>query len=196
MRFLWLDTETTGLEVADSSAFELAMILVDNGKLVCERCFWLNPLGGAIQYHEDAGKVHGYSEADILAFPPEAEQVPKIAAFLADAREGFKADGSRSEKLIIAGYNVGFDIKHLGALLERHGFHLADYVDGSVTADVFGQVKKAGIQKALPYLPDRKLGTVAKHLGVSLENAHDAMADIRATREVALKLHALGVKLI
>jgi DNA polymerase-3 subunit epsilon len=52
------------------------------------------------------------------------------------------------------------------------------------------------MQKALPYLPDRKLGTVAKHLGVNLENAHDALADIKATREVAGKLYKLGVALL
>ena len=44
MRFLWLDTETTGLEVTDSAAFELAFILVDGGKMICEKCFFLNPL--------------------------------------------------------------------------------------------------------------------------------------------------------
>jgi len=48
----------------------------------------------------------------------------------------------------------------------------------------------------LPYLPDRKLGTVAKHLGVTLDNAHDALADIKATRQVAAKLHQLGVSLV
>lgn len=39
MRFLWLDTETTGLEVTDSAAFELAFILVDGGKVICEKMF-------------------------------------------------------------------------------------------------------------------------------------------------------------
>lgn len=65
MRFLWLDTETTGIEVTDSAAFEVAMILIDNGSFICERCFFLNPLSETIKYHEEAGKVHGYSEADI-----------------------------------------------------------------------------------------------------------------------------------
>ena len=97
--------------------------------------------------------------------------------------------------MIIAGYNVGFDIGHIKALLERNGYRLEDYFI-NVIADVFLQVKKAGVQKALPYLPDRKLGTVAKHLGVSLENAHDALADIEATREVAKRLYQMGIALI
>ncbi len=195
MRFMWIDTETTGLEVSDSAAFEVGLILVDNGRFICERCFFLNPLSDKIKYHEDSGKVHGYSQKDIEKFPSEKEQVVKIAEFFLSARELFQTDGSKSEKMILAGYNVSFDIKHLDALLERNGYHLKDYFQ-DVVADVFLQVKKAGMQKALPYLPDRKLGTVAKHLGVELKDAHDALADIKATREVAAKLHRLGVSLL
>ena len=195
MRFLWLYTETTGIETTDSAAFELAFILVDNGNFICERDFFLNPLSDKIKYHEDAGKIHGYTEEQIKSFPPEKVQVPVIADFLKSAVELFKTDGSKTEKLIVAGYNVGFDVKHLKALLERNGFFYEDYFDDK-TADVFAQVKQAGIQKALPFLPDRKLGTVAKHLGVQLENAHNALADIRATREVAKKLQLLKVNLI
>ncbi len=194
MRFMWLDTETTGLETTDASAFELAFILVQNGVVICERDFYLNPLSETIKYNEEAGKIHGYTEEQIRAFPPEKEQVMKIAEFLMSSVNLFKSDGSRTEKLVIAGYNVEFDKKHLKALLARNGFNYDDYfID---TADVFEQVKRAGIQKALPYLPDRKLGTVAKHLGVNLENAHNALADIRATREVAKKLQQLNVNLL
>lgn len=195
MRFLWLDTETTGIDPSDSAAFEVAFVLVDNGEAKCERCFFLNPLSDTIKYHEGAGKVHGYSESEIKEFLSEKEQVPKIASFLEEAREMWKKDGSMSEKLVIAGYNVDFDVRHLKALLERNGFNYSDYFQPYV-ADVYTQVKNASIQKALPYLPDRKLGTVAKHLGVDIENAHDALADIRATREVAVKLHKLGINLI
>ena len=80
-------------------------------------------------------------------------------------------------------------------MLDRNGYKFEDYFS-NIIADVFVQVKKAGMQKALPYLPDRKLGTIAKHLGVNLENAHDAMADIKATRSVAAKLHSMGVSLL
>ncbi|MBQ3641597.1 3'-5' exonuclease, partial [bacterium] len=151
MRFMWLDTETTGLETTDASAFELAFILVQNGVVICERDFYLNPLSETIKYNEDAGKIHGYTEEQIKAFPPEKEQVLKIVDFLQSSVNLFKLDGSRTEKLVIAGYNVEFDKKHLKALLARNGFNYDDYfID---TADVFEQVKRASIQKALPYLP-------------------------------------------
>ena len=195
MRFMWIDTETTGIDPSDSAAFQVACVLVDNGQLICERCFFLNPLSETIKYHEGAGSVHGYSEEQIKEFPPEKEQMSRIATFFEEARELFKKDGSKTEKMIIAGYKVGFDIGHIKALLEQNGYQLEDYFM-SIVADVFLQVKKAEVQKALPYLPDRKLGTVAKHLGVNLENAHDALADITATREVAKRLYQMGITLI
>lgn len=195
MRFLWIDTETTGLEVTDSAAFEVAMILVDSGKFICSRCFFLNPLSETIKYHEEAGKVHGYSENDIRSFPAESEQVQKIASFLKDARELWMKDGSKTEKMIVVGYNVGFDIKHLKALLERNGFYYGDYFS-DVVADVFLQVKKAGEMRILPYLKNRKLATVAEHLGIDIGKAHDALSDIKATREVAKSLAKMGVNLL
>lgn len=195
MRVLWFDTETTGIDPADSSIFQLACILIENGQFVCERCFYLNPLSDTIKYNEEAGKIHGYSEETIRAFPDEKEQVEIIVTFLHNAVELFKNDGSRTELLVPAGYNVGFDLKHLEALLARNGHSINEFFKPQV-ADVYEQVKRAGFQKALPYLPDRKLLTVAKHLGVNLDKAHDAMADIRATREVAKKLYLLNVKLV
>ena len=44
------------------------------------------------------------------------------------------------------------------------------------------------------FTPNRKLGTVAKTLGVNLDNAHDALADIRATREVINILWSMVTK--
>lgn len=197
MRFLWFDTETTGVDTGDSAIFEIAMILVDGGKIICERDFCMNPLNGDgnIVYHEDAGKIHGVPEEEIRGYPPESEQVEKIVRFLSEAREMWRTDGSRSEKLVPAGYNVCFDIRFLRAMLERHGYKYGDYFS-SLTADVFDQVKRAGEMRVLPWLRDRKLGTVADHLGVPLEKAHNALSDIRATRMVAAALHRMGAVLI
>ena len=195
MKFLWLDTETTGLEVSDSSIFELGLILVNSGKVICERCFFLNPLSETIKYHESAGKIHGYTEEQIKSFPSEKEQIPKIIEFFKNAMSMFNSENESNEKLMIAGYNVGFDKKHLISLLSRNGFNYDDYFLPE-TADVYEQVKRAGIQKALPQLPDKKLETIAKHLGVDLSNAHDALADIKATRDVAIKLQQMKVNLL
>lgn len=53
----------------------------------------------------------------------------------------------------------------------------------------------AGKLRKLPYLENRKLTTVAKFLNIDLTNAHDAMGDIRATKEVSKSLSEMGVLL-
>lgn len=194
MRIMWIDTETTGLEVTDSSVFMIGAIVTENGVVLCEKTFFLNPLSETIKYHESAGAVHGYSEEDIKSFPAEKTAVVDIAKFFERARELWRPDGSKSEKMVIAGYNVTFDIKHLQTLFERNGLKLEDYFSG-VIADVYLQVQKA-MGNALPVLKNKKLVTVADYLGVDLTNAHDAMADIRATREVAKSLNNQGVSLL
>lgn len=195
MRFLWCDVETTGLDPTNASAFQIAFILVDNGREYGERCFRFNPLSETILYHEDAGKVHGYTKEQIESFPSEREIAPNIIRFLGDATNLFASDGSRFEKMIFAGYNSDeFDWNHVKAVLERNDARMDDYFCGK--ADVFKQVKRAGDARVLPYLPNRKLGTVCDHFQIKMERAHDALSDIRATREVAKSLHKLGIPLM
>lgn len=195
MRFLWCDVETTGLEPENASAFQIAFILVDNGKDYGERCFRFNPLSEKILYNEDAGKVHGYSKEQIESFPPESEIAPNIIRFLNDAINLYASDGSRHEKMIFAGYNSDkFDWNHVKAVLERNGAKMEDYFCGK--ADVFKQVKRASEVKKIPYLENRKLGTICNHFQIKMEKAHDALSDIKATREVAKSLHRLGIPLM
>ena len=195
MRYLWCDVETTGIDAANFSAFQIAFILVDNGRDYGERCFEFNPLSDKILYDEDAGKIHGYTREQIESFPPESEIAPNIIRFLNDAANLFRADGSKHEKMVFAGYNSNeFDWNHVKAVLERNGARMEDFFCGK--ADVFRQVKSAGMARKMPYLPNRKLGTVCAHFRIKMNKAHNALSDIRATREVAKSLHKLGVPLV
>lgn len=97
--------------------------------------------------------------------------------------------------MVFAGYSSDeFDWNHVKAVLERNGAKMEDYFRGK--ADVFKQVKRAGGARKMPYLPNRKLGTVCAHFGIEMDKAHDALSDIRATREVAKSLQRLGIPLI
>lgn len=198
MKFIWCDTETTGLDPENSAPFQIAFIFVSNTKLngqsvkeESERIFYLNPFDiPGIEYSEETGKVHGYSKAVIESFESSAVVVKKIDEFLKDSVE-FR----QHERMFFTGYNGTFDFNHLSKLFERHGLNFEQYFQKQ-KLDVFEQVKKAGEKKVLPYLPNRKLTTIAEHLHVNLSNAHDAMGDIKATREVAKSLAKMGVPLM
>lgn len=198
MKFLWCDTETTGLKPENAAPFQIAMILVTNTtingekiKEESERIFYLNPFDiDGIEYNEDAGKIHGYSKEVIETFEPSSVVVRKIDAFLQDC-----VNYRQTERMFFTGYNGGFDFDHLSSLFNHHNLDFNKYFQKQ-KLDVFEQVKKAGSKGILPYLPNRKLTTIAEYLKVDLSNAHDAMGDIKATREVAKSLSKLGIPLM
>lgn len=192
MKFLWCDVETTGLETTDSAAFEIAMIY-RNGSKTAERDFYLNPLEGDIVYHEDAGKIHGFSEEQIRLFPPAKEVIPKILSFLESCLIDFNPDGEK-QKMFFSGYNCSFDWKHLDALIQRYGNKKMEDYFYPKQADVYIQAKK-GKNLGRINTENLRLGTVCKSFNVLLENAHNALADIRATRDLAIVLQKKGVPL-
>lgn len=198
MKFLWCDTETTGLEPTNAAPFQIAMIFVStttiNGEQLkdeSERIYYCNPFDiSGIEYNEDAGKIHGYKKEIIETFENSSVVVPKIADYLQSC-----VDFRNHERLFFAGYNGEFDFKHLSSLFAHHGKDFGQYFQKQ-HLDVFSQVKRAGELKKIPYLPNRKLTTIAEYLKVNLSNAHDAMGDIKATREVAKSLTKLGIPLM
>ena len=188
MNVMWCDTETTGIEVENSGAFEIALLLAIDGEIKEERTFLLNPLTEKIKYSEESGKIHGVSEEKIRSFEPFNVVITRIIAFISLSIARF----CPNQKLVFAGYNCNFDWKHLKALFERCNYKIDDYFDKQY--DVYEVVKKAGWKRAIPYLENLKLVTVCKSLGVELNNAHSAMADIKATRNVAIELYKRGIK--
>lgn len=193
MKFFWTDTETTGIETTDSAAFEIA-IIYRNGSKTATRDFYLNPLEGNIIYHEDAGKIHGFTEEQIKSFEPAKTMMPRITDFLKECLNDFNPDG-KEEKMFFAGYNCPFDWKHFEALLTRYtNYQMGNFFHEQM-ADVFVQAKK-GKNMGKINTENLKLGTVCKSFNVSLENAHNALADITATRDLAIQLQKQGIPLV
>lgn len=196
MKFLWCDIETTGLETSNAKPFQIAFIFVYSSKdedkiqkAETERIYYLNPYGiPGIEHSLEAEKIHGYSKEKIESFTPAKEVVSIIKKDLADF-----CRFSENEKLIFCGYNCNFDYEHLKSLFSVFEEDFSIYFQDKL--DVFEQVKRASEKKILPYLPNRKLTTVADYLNIDLSQAHDALADIKATREVAKSLTQKGIKL-
>jgi len=197
MKFIWCDTETTGLKPENAAPFQIAFIFVYSGKVndrlikeETERVFYLNPFDiPGIEYNEEAAKVHGYSKEKIESFEPSKIVCARIDEFL-----NTMSNFHEKEQMFFCGYNCKFDYDHIASLFNHHNLDFSKYFNPHLL-DVFEQVKNASSAKVLPYLENRKLTTVAKFLGVNLENAHDALGDITATREVAKSLSQKGINL-
>lgn len=193
---IWCDVETTGLDTENAGAFQIAFIGVTTDKdkkSVHKRMFFLNPLSDKIVYNEESGKIHGISEDEIRSYCPESEIIPNIAKYLEQISTNF---GTQPKMLsYFCGYNPCFDWKFLDAAFKRHGYKLSDYCSPNVL-DVMEQAKKAVASGRVNRFENLKLTTVAKSMGVNMENAHDALCDINATREVSGIFAKLGINLL
>lgn len=181
----WIDTETTGLNPKAHGVHEVAIIIVRDKVIRDRRVFHFNP--ESCEYDEGSKVAHGKTEEEIRAYPPEKEIYPNIKEVFARNSENGAA------KMVFAGYNCPFDYGFIIELMIRNGDAIGNYFTGQFI-DVLELVKRGSKEGKLPYTTDKKLGTMCKALGVPLDNAHAADADILATRELAVKLHILGVK--
>lgn len=198
MKVLWCDTETTGLEPQNAGAFQIAMLFKHGNQKtkVRQRLFFLNPLDEryGIEYTEDSARIHGISRETIESYPKAEEQIPRIVSLFTEYCKDFEPNG-KFEKLYFAGYNCPFDWDHLDALLRRYTDRkMSDFFETKFI-DVYEQVKRAVCMGKIDPM-NKKLGTVCKSLDVPLENAHDALGDITATRNLGARLQRMGVPLM
>lgn len=157
---VFFDIEATGLNVVKDRIIQLAMIKYRPGQDEPEE--WsslINP--GPVLISEEAYKVHGIS-AQMVANKPTFEQLAdKIWDFIGDADLG--------------GYNSDrFDIPMLMEEFARAGkdFNL----ENRSTVDA---------QKIFYKMEPRTLAAAYRlYCGKEMENAHDALEDVRATVEV------------
>ncbi len=194
MKYLWVDTETTGLRPDDSAPFQIAMIFEDtSSSTLTEKVFYLNPYDiDGIEHHKSAEFVHGYTKKQIQRFEESKFIIPEIEDFLIQC----ELTNSPS-KLTFVAYNSPFDYSHLDSLFSKYNIDFSSHFDKEKPmADVLEQVKEAfETTNLFEGLDNKKLSTVAKRLGVKMKNAHDALCDIKTAKEVSKILIEHGINL-
>jgi DNA polymerase-3 subunit epsilon len=154
----FFDLETTGINIINDRIVELSVLKInpDNSTEILTKR--LNPL---IPIPEEASKVHGIYQKDILESPTFKEFANNLAAFL--------------ENCDLAGYNSNkFDIPLL--------------VEEFLRAEVDFEMKNRrliDVQTIFHKMEQRNLSAAVKfYCGREMEHAHSAEADIKATYEV------------
>lgn len=159
MQTLFFDCESTGLKTDTDRIIQLAILILDEeGKTLLSKAKYYNPEGTPIS--KEAQDTHGITEA-----------------MLRDAPK-FKDDAKALKKLfegrIIAGYNImRFDTQILIAEFQRCGI---DINFSGKFIDCLNIEKKLNSNK----LAD----AYRRYTGKDIDNAHDALSDIKATAEV------------
>lgn len=182
-KVFYFDTETDGLDREKNSPWQIAIIVEIPGKRPVEHEFRCQPL---FPQHssQKAFDVSGVSAADIAKLPTPFEIMPEFIGMLSSYIDRFDP----TDKFIMAGYNTSFDkdmlfnwFRCLGQGYFHSWFHkyyLCMYHFMSICHFFCPRLRS---------LQNLRLGTVCEILDIQI-NAHDAMSDIRATREIAGRL--------
>ncbi len=149
--------------------------------------------GELMTYSESAYKVHGLS---IEFLRENGVPYDEAARMIVDFCRSSRISSSRDGLPFIVGQNILFDIGMIQQLLEYAGLwgDFCKTVKGN--EDFHGQFQPLILDTlTLAYLSlcnsgltNYKLGTLAEKLGIELDDAHDADADVTATEEIVRTL--------
>ena len=155
---VFLDLETTGINITKDRIVEIALIKVSPNGNEEEKTLRINP---TVPIPKDASSVHKIYDEDVKDCPTFKEVAKDIASFI--------------EGCDLAGYNSNkFDIPLLAE----------EFLRSDVDIDLKKR-KMIDVQTIFHKMEQRTLSAAYKfYCNKSLENAHAALADTRATYEV------------
>lgn len=181
-KIFWFDTETTGVYPQQNAMIQLAGMIEINGIIKEEINLLFRPAEGRV-IETRALEVNHRTASELLEFP-------HLAVGIGSLKKTFKKyidQYDRDDKFIPAGFNTSFDCDFLRDTFYQSG---DQYGIGSwmfnVNLDVRSWVSLLVAHTGLR-LPNYKLVTICNHFGIQFDGgAHDAFADIKATRELYL----------
>ena len=161
---VWTDCETTGLDEFDNDILDIAIVRVlhDGTEEVFESKVQMARPENA---HPKALAVNGYTEERWANARPAAEVFQEIH------------DRGLLQDCILAGQNVGFDARFVNATFRRLG------IKSRVDYHMFDTVTLA-LEHLKPYIQSVSLVPVCIALGIPVDGAHGAMADVRMAMAV------------
>lgn len=176
-KVLWFDCETTGLNPIKNDIIQLAAMIEVEGKIVAEFNSKCAPFD-ATNVDAKALVVNNLKLEDVLKYPNPRQVQKEFVIFLSRYVDKY----NKSDKYAPAGYNVGFDIDFLSSFFKKAGDSYYGSFFNYKSIDPLRLVHIMDYKRQLD-LPNYKLTTVCEHYGIKFE-AHEALADIKATRDL------------
>ncbi len=158
--FVVFDIETTGFSPTKNKIIEIGAVKVTDGQIVDRMDEFVNP---EVPIPFEIERLTGINDAMVMDAPNIEVILPKFLEF--------------SKGAVLVAHNASFDVSFIS--------HNASVLGDTFDPTVMDTVTLA--RALLPNLNRYKLDTVAKALGVSLENHHRAVDDAEATAGIFLK---------
>lgn len=186
MKVLWLDTETSGLDKDINGIIEIGMIIEIDEEVVEEHNFKMNPVGREIS--EKSLEISGTSLEDLEDYPYWGDIFIKIKGILKKYVNPF----DNTDKFILAGHNVQFDSDFMDSFFkEFEDKYWYSYVKWKHYIDTLPVYPFLEWANTVPQVQSKTLTSLCETFSIPLHDAHTALADIRATRELALEFKEL-----
>ena len=209
-----LDVETGGLDCRECACTQIAMqaVRLDTWTVIDRYQTYIYPYSGhavsarrkvlrtrrqMMQEPEIPMKYEpqalAYADITMELLRAQGTEIRKVAAAVIDfAAKNTLSEGPRYKPVLI-GQNVAFDIGFLQQIMNGAGLTEAFERSFSGTKDYYGNFQPHYIDTmwmgrlafaAEPEISSYRLEAIASRLGVELDDAHDAAADVNATLDI------------
>jgi len=176
VRFVVLDSETTGLNPRVDRLITIGAVAVQNSEIVLEDSF---DALIKIDRNTEAVTVHGVTRDQSLRGVDEQVAIEGFIDYLKDG--------------VIVGHHIGHDISTLDAALERHwGITLANR--SLDTMDLTLHLERDGAFAGRPPIRQFTLDGLCAMFGVIPHDRHTASGDAFITAQVFLRLERLATR--
>jgi DNA polymerase-3 subunit epsilon len=176
VRFVVLDSETTGLNPRTDRIVTIGAVVVRDGEIVIEESFAALL---AIARNTEAVTVHGVTRDESRGGQTEPEALERFLDYLADG--------------VIVGHHIGHDIATFDAGYERHwGFSMSNR--SLDTMDLTLHLERDGAFAGRPRIRQFTLDALCELFGVIPYDRHTATGDAFITAQVFLRLLRLASK--
>lgn len=188
-KILYIDTETTGLDKNKNDIIQVAGIIEIDGEekerfnILCQPFSYENIAPEALE-------VQGRTIEQIREFQDPRAAYKEFKAIIGKYIDKY----DKTDKFYVAGQNVKFDLEFLHAWAKKNNDNYLGSYMWWYTIDL---LVFAAALRAWGYIKTQalKLVDICQALGIEIENAHDAMADIEVTQKCMQKIKEKHIKI-
>lgn len=181
MKKIYIDLETSGRQPWKHMIHQIAMLIEIDGKVVGEHEFLIRPEKDDV-IEVEALEVSGVTVEDLNNNPARLSArhaYQKMVNILGQHIDKY----NKQDKAFFLAYNAKFDYDFLRSWWSKHGDKFFGSWFWTPAVDVMALAAQALMHKRHE-MPNFKLATVHGLLVGGDQDWHDAMADIKATREI------------
>lgn len=171
---LWVDVETTGVNHKNDTIIELAAIYKD-------REFHMYCLPD--EYPENFELIEEITGITWDFLQKNGVSQERLYGYFVNFLDLAVDKYNKNDKIIFSAYNANFDNEFIRELFMRNNNNFIGSYFFNIKYDVMSTIAEEICSGRLIPLNNFKLSTICEHYGVKF-NAHSAIEDIRATKEL------------